>query len=132
MEPLIKEFFKSPAFAVVGASNDRKKFGNKVLRCYLQHDLIVYPVNLNETTVENLKCFKHISELPEKVTSISIITQPSVTEHIVDDAIAKGIKNIWMQPGAESEKAIAKARAHQINVIANGPCVLVELGFRDV
>ena len=70
------------------------------------------------------QAYKSLSELPEPVQSISIITPAPVTEKIVDDAIAAGIKNIWMQPGAESKLAVEKAQEAGINVIAGGPCLL--------
>ncbi len=124
-----QQFLRSSAFAVVGASSNREKFGNKVLRCYMKHHKTVYPIHPLETEIEGLKCLKTISELPDTVESISIITPPSLTEKIVDQTIAQGkIKNIWMQPGAASQIAIDNCIKHGINVIANGPCILVELG----
>lgn len=122
-------FLQSPAFAVFGASSNRDKYGNKVLRCYMQHGKRVFPMNPREEVIEGLPVLRSVGELPDEVESISIITPPSVTEKIVADAIQKGIKNIWMQPGAESEAAIAACEAHGINVIAGGPCILVVLGF---
>jgi len=127
--PAIKQFFTSAAYAVIGASTNRTKFGNKVLRCYLQHKLTVIPVNPNEPIIEGLKSLADISLLPSEVESISIITPPAVTEKIVEQAIQKRIKNIWMQPGAESKLAIQRCKQSGINVIAEGPCILVELGF---
>jgi predicted CoA-binding protein len=128
----IEMFFSSPAFAVVGASTLREKFGNKVLRCYLQHHKKVYPVNPREKIIEAIPCIKDVASLPDEVKSISIITPPKITEQIVDQAIQKGIQHIWMQPGAESDVAIEKCKAHGINVIAGGPCILVQLGFKDI
>jgi len=127
----IEQFFSSPAFAVVGASSNRKKYGNKVLRTYLQHAKKVYPVNPNEKIVEGVSCYPDLQSLPDSVKSISIITPPAVTEKIVQQAIAKKIENIWMQPGAESKAAIQACEQHGINVIAQGPCILVELGFEE-
>lgn len=127
----INQFLTSPAFAVIGASSNRSKFGNKVLRCYIQQDKKVYPVNPNEEEIEGLTAIKQISDLPEQVKSISIITPPPITEKIVDQAITKGIKNIWMQPGAQSDLAIAKCEKNYINVIANGPCILAYFGFHE-
>lgn len=129
--PHIKTFFTSEAFAVVGASTNRAKFGNKVLRCYLQHNKKVYPVNPHEKVIEEIPCINHLIDLPDNVKSISIVTSPNVTEKIVNEAIAKGIKNIWMQPGAENQLAIDKCREHQVNVIAGGACILMELGFQE-
>jgi predicted CoA-binding protein len=128
----IEQFFQSEAFAVVGASTNRDKYGNKVLRCYLQNHKTVYPVNARETQIENLEVVPSVSLLPNTVKSISIITPPLVTEKIVAEAIQKGIKNIWMQPGAESKKAIDECLSHGINLIAEGPCILVFLKYHEV
>lgn len=125
----IEQFFSSPAFAVVGASTNRQKFGNKVLRTYLQHSKKVYPVHPTEKIIEGVSCYPDLPSLPDSVKSISIITPPPITEKIVQQAIAKKIENIWMQPGAESNAAIENCKKHGINVIAEGPCILVELGF---
>lgn len=129
MQSEIKQFFESDAYAVVGASKNRTKFGNKVLRCYIEKNFVVYPVNPVESQIEGLNCFRCIKDLPHTVTSISVITQPKVTEEIVERAYLKGIKNIWMQPGAESKTAIQKCKDYGINVIAGGPCILNELGW---
>lgn len=131
MQKNIDKFFTSSAYGVVGASNNRSKYGNKVLRVYLQNNKKVYPVNPNEEKIEELEVIKSVRELPDIVKSISIITPPNVTEKVVDEAIAKGIENIWMQPGAENEKSIEKCKQHNINVIAGGPCVLVTLRFKE-
>lgn len=131
LENKIQQFFSSAAYAVVGASTNRDKYGNKVLRVYQQNHKAVYPVNPKEKEIEGLTSIPSLADLPHDVKSISIITPPPVTEKIVDEAIKKGIENIWMQPGAESEKAIRNALDHGINVIANGPCILVVLGFTD-
>jgi predicted CoA-binding protein len=72
-----------------------------------------------------------VRDLPDDVKSISVITPPAVTEGVVQDAIAKGIENVWMQPGAESEASVEACRAAGINVIADGSCVLVVLGYRE-
>lgn len=127
MNEQIEQFFTSTKYAVVGASINKEKFGNKVLCCYIKHNKPVIPVNPIESTIEGLTCVKNVSDLPDTVKSISVVTPPAVTEKVVDEAIKKGIKNIWMQPGAHSELAIAKCKEHDINVIANGPCILVEL-----
>lgn len=124
----IKNFFSSPSFGVVGASNDRSKFGNRVLRKYMEHQLSVYPVNPNETQVEGLHCFKSVKDLPPETKSISIITPPSVTEKVLQEAIEKGIQNIWMQPGAESAQSIKLCKKAGINFIADGSCILVLMG----
>jgi predicted CoA-binding protein len=127
----INQFLSAEAFGVVGASSNRQKFGNRVLRCYLQKGKHAVPVNPNEVEIEGIACVKNIEELPPEVKSISMITPPAVTEQLVPRAIAHGIENIWMQPGAESPGAVALCREKGINVIADGSCLLVVLGFHD-
>lgn len=127
----IDRFFASPAFGVVGASSARYKYGNKVLRCYLQHGRKAIPVNPNEKEIEGVSCVADIADLPAEVKSISMITPPEVTERLVPVAIKKGIANIWMQPGAESPTAVKLCREENINVIADGTCILVVLGFSE-
>jgi len=127
----IERFLDSPAFGVVGASPRRHKYGNKVLRCYQQNGRRAIPVNPHEREVEGSACVASVLDLAEDVRSISVITPPPVTERVVDEAIRKGIRNVWMQPGAESERAVAACKAAGINVIADGSCVLVVLGYRE-
>jgi predicted CoA-binding protein len=127
----IQQFLSSPAFGVVGASTNREKYGNKVLRCYLQQGKRAIPVNPNDPQIEGIPCAASISDLPSDVESISMITPPAVTVKLVPLAIEKGIKNIWMQPGAEHPEAVALCQAAGINVIADGSCLLVVLGYHD-
>ena len=127
----IDQFLAGTPHAVVGASRDRAKYGNKVLRSYLQNDRDVYPVNPNIKEVEGLDAFPDLASLPQPVHGISVITRPEVTESIVEEAARLGIKNIWMQPGAESEKALERAQELGMSVIAEGPCVLVTLRYRE-
>ena len=131
VKAMVDEFLSSGPFAVVGASADRGKFGNKVLRTYLQNNLTAYPINPKETEIEGQKCFPDLKSLPEAVESISVITPPAVTEKIVEEAAQVGVKRIWMQIGSESEKTIQKAQEFGLKVIAGGPCVLVVLGFSE-
>ncbi|MDD2308048.1 MAG: CoA-binding protein [Desulfuromonadaceae bacterium] len=127
----ISQFLASPAFGVVGASTNREKYGNKVLRCYLQNGKRAIPVNPNEAEIEGVPCAATISDLPPDALSISMITPPAVTAKLVPLAIEKGIKNIWMQPGAEHPDAVALCQQRGVNVIADGSCVLVVLGYHE-
>lgn len=131
IEEQIRQFLASPAFGVAGASINRDKYGNKVLRCYLQNGKTAIPVNPNEATIEGTPCVASITDLPPDVMSLSMITPPAVTAKLVPLAIEKGIKNIWMQPGAEHPDAVALCRDKGINVIADGSCVLVVLGYHE-
>jgi predicted CoA-binding protein len=127
----IRTFLAGKRFAVVGASHDRAKYGNKVLRAYLQNNFEVLPINPKADEVEGLQAYSDLKSLPVSVDGVSIVTPPGVTEKVVEQAMEMGIKNIWMQPGAESERAVSHAESSGANVIANGPCLLVALGYRE-
>ena len=103
LDEKIDAFLQTGPYAVVGASADRSKYGNKVLRCYMQHDLKVFPINPGSEEIEGHKAFPNLAALPEPVSRISVITPPEITEKIVSRKLADaGIEYIWMQPGAES------------------------------
>jgi predicted CoA-binding protein len=130
-QTLIEEFLGGQRFAVVGASTDRAKYGNKVLRCYLQNGRDVQAVHPREARIEGVDCVSAFSDLAGSVDGLSIVTPPAVTESIVEAAAAAGIKHLWMQPGAESAVAVKRAEELGLAVIFGGPCVLVELGFSE-
>ena len=130
MDPIAR-FLASPAFGVVGASPRRHKYGNKVLRCYQQNGRRAVPVNPHEPVIEGADSVASVLDLPDDVKSISVITPPAVTERVVEHAISRGIENVWRQPGAENAASIEACRRAGINVIADGSCVLVVLGYRE-
>jgi predicted CoA-binding protein len=127
----IETFLSGAPHAVVGASTNRAKYGNKVLRVYIQKKRKVYPVNPKAEQIEGLAAFPDLGSLPEPVHGISVITPPRVTESIVEEAARLGIRNVWMQPGAESEAAVQTAEEAGINVIGGDACILVTLGYRE-
>jgi predicted CoA-binding protein len=102
-----------------------------VVRAFQQNQLPVFPVNPNAGRVEGLEAYPDLGSLPESVHGVSVITPPHVTETIIEQAGRLGIQHIWLQPGAESERSIARARQLGMNIIAGGPCVLIALRFRQ-
>ena len=131
MNASIQRFLSSPAFGVVGASTDREKYGNKVLRCLVQNGRVAYPVNPKAPEVEGIPTVATVADLPPEVQSISVMTPPKVTEQVVQTAITKGIKHVWMQPGAESAAAVKACLENGLTVIADGTCLLVVLGYKE-
>lgn len=139
----IDAFLHGSPHAVVGASTNRAKYGNKVLRVYQQNTRPVYPINPFGGVIEGLESFKSLTELvkakqaagspttPFAIHGVSIITPPTITEQVVEECGQLGIKHLWMQPGAESAKAVARAEALGMNVIAGGACILVVLGYSE-
>lgn len=125
LEQRIRDFMASGPYAVVGASTDREKYGNKVLRAYQQRGQEVYPVNPRAEEIEGLKAYPSLAAVPARLRAVSIITPPKVTEQVVKEAAAAGAKFVWMQPGAESPEAVRTAEDLGLEVIAGGPCYLV-------
>ena len=125
----IAAFLDGAPHAVVGASRTRAKYGNKVLRCYMQHERRVYPVNPHAETVEGLPAFATLASLPEPVHGISLITPPDISANIVEEAALMGIGHLWAQPGAESPELLTRAAELGLSVIADGSCILVVLGY---
>lgn len=127
----IDSFLQAKAFGVAGASVDRAKYGNKVLRTYQQRGLEAVPIHPKEPSIEGLSTVPNVDGLPPGVEALSIVTPPAITEQVVAAAARRGIRHVWMQPGAESPAAVAAAQAAGMNVIADGTCLLVVLGFRE-
>jgi predicted CoA-binding protein len=131
LQQKIDAFLAAGPFGVAGASTNRAKYGNKVLRCYLQDGREAHPVNPRADEIEGRTCYPNIGSLPDDVGAISIITPPLITDMIIDEALGRGIEHFWMQPGAESPDAIERAELEGASVIHGGPCLLVVLGFRE-
>ena len=127
----IDTFLAGKRFAVVGASQDRTKYGNKVLRTYQQNNLTVFPVNPRADRIETLQAYPDLTSVPATIDGISVITPPAVTEQVVKEAIELGIAHLWIQPGAESQQAVASAESAGMTVISGGPCILVVLKYRE-
>ncbi|MEX2216287.1 MAG: CoA-binding protein [Phycisphaeraceae bacterium] len=127
----IHAFLDGSPHAVVGASTNRAKYGNKVLRVYQQHAREVFPVNPRADQIEGLKAYPDLASLPQVPHGISIITPPAITEDIIEQAGELGIKHVWMQPGAENDASVERARDLGMNVIAGDACLLVVLGYRE-
>ncbi|KZO95657.1 NAD-P-binding protein [Calocera viscosa TUFC12733] len=127
MTALQKEFFNAEAFAVVGASTDKSKFGNKVFVWYLDHKKPVTPIHPKEASIEGVDTLKSLSGLPNPATtSISVVTPAKVTLAVLKEAKELGIHAVWIQPGASDEACAEyiKAEGLEDKVIYGGPCIL--------
>ncbi len=123
----IKKFLAAKTYAVAGASNNRKKYGNIVFRALIAAGREVYPLNLTASEIEGRQAYASISELQLIPEALSIVTPPHATRQVIAEAITAGVKHIWMQPGAQDEQASKAARDAGINVIDDGSCILVLL-----
>jgi len=112
--------------AVIGASSNRQKFGNRAVRAYREQGYTVIPINPHETSVEGLKAYPSVLDVPGPVDMASFYVPPDVGEQIIEDVATKGIAEVWLNPGAESDALIARARALNIQPIV--ACSIVAIG----
>jgi predicted CoA-binding protein len=112
--------------AVIGASNDRRKFGNRALRAYQQQGYTVVPINPHEEQVEGLKTYRSILDVPGPVDMASFYVHPEVGEQIIADVAAKGVREVWLNPGADSDELIERTKALGIQPIV--ACSIVAIG----
>jgi uncharacterized protein len=112
--------------AVIGASSDRRKFGNRALRAFRQQGYTVIPINPNEAEVEGLKTYASVLDVPGPIDMASFYVQPEVGERVIDEVARKGIAEVWLNPGAESDALVERARMLQIQPIV--ACSIVAIG----
>lgn len=129
MSSNIQQFLQAKSFAVAGASQNTAKYGYKVFVALKNSGREVAPLNPVATTIDGHQAFAAIRDLPMVPEALSVITPPEVTKKVVQDAIAAGVRHIWMQPGAEEPSASQAARTAGINVIDDGSCILVALSL---
>ena len=114
--------------AVIGASNVREKYGNKAVRAYLRQGWTVYPVNPNEREVEGLKAYPSITDIPGPVDRATLYLPPQIGLGVLDSIKAKGVEELYVNPGAESDELLARAEAMGLNTI--WACSIVDIGER--
>ncbi len=118
---------KQKSVAVIGASKDRSKYGNKAVRAYLLNGFKVYPVNPKEETIEGLKVYKSILEIPEEVDRATLYVPPKVGLKVIEDIAEKGVKELYFNPGSESDELVEKARKLGLNPIL--ACSILAVGL---
>jgi predicted CoA-binding protein len=113
--------------AIVGASADRAKFGNKAVRAYVHQGYTVYPVNPKEASIEGLPAFKTIADVPTRPNRVSVYLPPPVLLKVLPAIAAKGCDELWLNPGTESEEVLAEAERLGLHVVQ--ACSIVAIGM---
>src|SRR5689334_22198844 len=103
--------------AIIGASNDRNKFGNKAVRAFQAKGYAVYPVNPHESAVEGIAAFRSVLDLPVRPEMVSVYVPPGVLLTVLPEIVKKGCDELWLNPGAESDEVVAEAERLGLNVI---------------
>ena len=113
--------------AVIGASNNRSKFGNKAVRAFQQTGFTVYPVNPAQSEIEGLPCYKSIGAVPERPNLISVYLGPERLMEVLPEIAAKGCDELWLNPGTESADVLARAKALGLNPVQT--CSILAVGI---
>ena len=113
--------------AIIGASADRAKFGNKAVRAFLRQGYTVYPVNPKEAEIEGLPAFKSIAEVPVRPNLVSVYLPPPVLLKVLPAIAARRCDELWLNPGTESDEVLALAEQFKLNVIQ--ACSIVGVGL---
>ena len=112
--------------AVIGASSDRRKFGNKAVRAFHAHGDTVLPVNPHEREIEGLTAYPSVLAVPGTIDMATMYVPPEVGVRILDELARKGVAEVWLNPGSESDALIARAQALGLNIIE--ACSITGLG----
>lgn len=116
-----------PTVAILGASTDRSKFGNKSVRAHQQQGYEVYPVNPKGGEIEGLVACPSLADVPvEHLTRISVYLPPRIGITVLDEVAAKGCDELWLNPGSDDDEVIERARELGLNAIVG--CSIVDVG----
>ena len=116
----------SKTVAVVGASSDRRKFGNKAVRAYRAEGYQVIPINPNEPEVEGIPTYRSVLDVPGTIDIATVYVQPEVVLRLLPEFEEKQIAEIWINPGADTDEVLIEARRRKLNVIA--ACSISSIG----
>ena len=118
-----------PTVAILGASADREKYGNKAVRAFVARGYTVYPVNPKGGEVEGLPVYISLAAIPAdvKLDRISVYLPPAVGLKTLPEIAARGASELWLNPGSESDELVEAAEKQGLNVIQ--ACSIVDIGM---
>jgi len=116
----------SKVVAVIGASGDRRKFGNRAVRAFRRQGYTVVPINPHAAEVEGLKAYASVLDVPGPIDMATLYVPPAIGESLLDEIARKQIAEVWVNPGAESDALIERARA--LNLQAIIACSIMGVG----
>ena len=112
--------------AVVGASRDRRKFGNKAVRAFLHRGYDVVPINPYDGVIEGVPAYASVLDVPRSIDVATVYLTPPIGERVIDEIADKGIGEVWLNPGADGARVVERARALGLNPILD--CSIVAIG----
>ena len=112
--------------AVIGASANRSKFGNKALRAFERNGYTVLAINPNEAEVEGHKTYASVLDVPGPIDMATVYVHADAGLKVMDDLAKKAVREVWLNPGADEDEVVARARQLGLNVIQ--ACSIVGIG----
>ena len=116
----------SKTVAVIGASSNRAKFGNKALRAFERQGYVVIPINPTEAEVEGHKAYKSVLDVPGSIDLATVYVPPRTGVRIMEELARKGIGEVWLNPGADGPEVVDRARALGLKTIQ--ACSIIGIG----
>ncbi|MGE5349441.1 MAG: CoA-binding protein [Actinomycetota bacterium] len=120
----VSRFLTLGTYAIAGVSRDPKKFGQVIFRDLRKKGMDVVPVNPAAETIDGVRCYSSVRELPESIRGVIFMTPKEETLSVAKEAIAHGIKDLWIQQGAETKQTIAELEKEDVNLIHN-QCIMM-------
>ncbi len=112
--------------AVIGASSDRHKFGNKALRAFASQGYTVLAINPNETMVEGYRTYGSVLDVPGPIDMATVYVPPGIGLQVVGELAQKGVGEVWLNPGADADEVVTRARALGLTTIQ--ACSILAIG----
>ena len=112
--------------AIIGASSKRHKYGNKALRAFAQQGYTVLAINPNEREVEGYRTYASVLDVPGPIDMATVYVPPHIGLRVIEDVAKKGIGEVWLNPGADGDEVVARARALGLNAIQ--ACSIMAIG----
>lgn len=117
---------QTPTIAILGASSNRRKFGNKCVRAFLDAGYEVFPVNPGEQEIEGLSVYRRLDEISTPLVCISVYLPPALTLELLPEIARAAATKVWFNPGAADARVLEAARTAGINAIDS--CSIVDIG----
>jgi uncharacterized protein len=112
--------------AVIGASADRRKYGNKAMRAYLQQGYTVIPINSHESEVEGHRAYASVLDVPGEIDMATLYVPARSGLQVIEDIAKKGVAEVWLNPGADDDEVVSRARELGLNTIQ--ACSIIAIG----
>ena len=112
--------------AVIGASNDRTRYGNMAVRAFRRAGYQVFPVNPTEPEIEGLKAYPTVKDIPNQLDTVTIYVRPAVLVKLLPEIAEKGCKDLWLNPGTVSDTVLAEVKRLGLNALQG--CSILAIG----